>query len=260
MNIAMNSLSCFQDAFAATLRPDAAAPPPAIAALVRQPGFQVYRNTVTRSCIDALQANYPTINRLVGDEWMRAAAAVYAGSTLPDRPMLLAYGSDFADFLRHFEPAADLPYLPDVARLDRCWTEAHIAATEASLNHGELEILCTSRFDRLRLVPHASARWHWSGEQPAYTIWSRNRAAETVTGDIDWHGEGALLTRPQDHVTWRALDLADCVFLDCCKNNGSVADAAEAALDADVNADLGRMITTLLEAGAFSRIEQYQES
>ena len=260
MNIVAGSLANFQDAFAAALRLDAGSPPPAIAALARQPGFQVYRNTVARSCIDALQANYPTINRLVGDEWMRAAAAVYAGSTLPDRPMLLAYGADFADFLRHFEPAASLPYLPDVARLDRCWTEAHIAATEAGLNHGELGMLSGSRLDRLRLVPHASARWHWSGEQPAYTIWSRNRAAGTETGDIDWHGEGALLTRPQDHVTWRALDFAGCVFLDCCKNSGSVADAGQAALDADVNADLGGMITTLLEAGAFSRIEHYRQS
>jgi hypothetical protein len=33
----------------------------------RQPGFAVYRNTVLKGCIDALQANYPTVHALVGD-------------------------------------------------------------------------------------------------------------------------------------------------------------------------------------------------
>ena len=41
---------------------------------------------------------------------------------------MLLYGQGFADFLRDFAPAADLPYLCGVARLDRFWTEAHCAA------------------------------------------------------------------------------------------------------------------------------------
>jgi fatty-acyl-CoA synthase len=40
-------------------------------------------NTVMKGCVDALQANYPTIERLVGEEWFRAAAACHARKISP---------------------------------------------------------------------------------------------------------------------------------------------------------------------------------
>lgn len=254
MMITPGALGGFQDDFAHALLAVGEAAPPAVAALARQPAFAVYRNTVMKGCIDALQANYPAVNRLVGDEWMRAAAAVYARKALPGLPMLLDYGKDFADFLARFEPAAELPYLPGVARLDRCWTEAHAAATEDPLDHAAIAQLAEGNFYRLRLQPHAAARWAWCADVPAYTIWSRNRSAAQDDNEIDWRAEGALLTRPRDAVTWCALDRAGCAFIDSCAAGSTVAGAAQAALDADDAADLSQLITTLLGAGAFSRI------
>ena len=252
--IAPGALGRFQDDFAHALLAIDEAAPPTVAALVGQPAFAVYRNTVVKACIDSLQANYPAVNRLVGDEWMRAAAAVYARNTLPGRPMLLDYGADFADFLAHFEPAAELPYLPAVAQLDRCWTEAHVAATEDPLDAQSIAQFAAGNFYRMRLQPHAAARWVWSTEVPAYTIWSRNRSDVHDDREIEWCAEGALLTRPRDAVTWRALDQAGCVFLDACAAGNTVAEATQAALGADHKADLSRLITALLDAGAFSRI------
>ena len=52
------ALARFQDGFAqALLAPEPATAPgltPEIAALARQPGFAVYRNTLMKGCIDAL--------------------------------------------------------------------------------------------------------------------------------------------------------------------------------------------------------------
>ncbi len=248
-------LARFQDDFALALLATDDAAPSALAALTAQPAFAVYRNTVMKGCIDALQANYPAVNRLVGDEWLRAAAAVYAHDALPGKPMLLDYGADFADFLARFEPAAELPYLTGVARLDRFWSEAHAAASEDALLAAAVTQLASSNFFHARLQPHAATRWAWFAETPIYTIWSRNRSDAVVDGDIEWLSEGALLTRPQDNVQWRALDHAGCAFLDTCAAGGTVADAAQAALEAQAGADLGRLMTTLLEAGAFSRLD-----
>jgi hypothetical protein len=248
-------LARFQDDFAQALLATDAAVSPALAALTAQPAFAIYRNTVMKGCIDALQANYPAINRLVGEEWLRAAAAVYARETLPGQPMLLEYGADFADFLARFEPAAELPYLPGVARLDRFWTEAHAATSEDTLIPAALTQLATQNFFRARLQPHAATRWAWFDSAPIYTIWSRNRSDGLVDGDIDWQAEGALLTRPQDSVQWRALNRAGCAFLDTCAARGTVADAAQAALAAQADADLGQLITSLLEAGTFSQLD-----
>lgn len=248
------ALARFQDDFARALLATDAAAPPAMAALTAQPAFAVYRNTVIKGCIDALQANYPAVTRLVGEEWLRAAAAIHVRDALPAVPMLLQYGADFAAFLAHFEPAADLPYLPGVARLDRCWTEAHGAATEDELDPAAIAALASGNFFRTRLQPHAAARWAWFDDAPVYTIWSRNRSDDAVDGDIDWQPEGALLTRPQDAVRWCALDRAGCAFLDACAAGASLAAATQAALEADAGADLGRLMTELLTAGAFSRL------
>jgi hypothetical protein len=254
MMIATGALGRFQDDFAHALLAVDESAPSAVAALVGQPAFAVYRNTVVKACIDALQANYPAINRLVGDEWMRAAAAVYAGKALPGLPMLLEYGADFAEFLARFEPAAELPYLPGVARLDRCWTEAHIAATEDPLDAAAIAQFAEGNFYRLCLQPHAAARWAWCVEAPAYTIWSRNRSDEHNDTEIEWRAEGALLTRPRDVVTWRPLDQAGCAFMETCAAGATVAEAIQAALDINRKADLSQLVATLLDAGAFSRI------
>lgn len=248
-------LARFQDDFANVLLATDDTASPALATLLAQPAFAVYRNTVMKGCIDALQANYPTINRLVGEEWLRAAATVYARDALPGKPMLLHYGADFADFLTRFEPAAELPYLPGVARLDRFWTEAHVATTEDTLIPAALTQLATQNFFRARLRPHAATRWSWFADAPIYTIWSHNRSDDVIDGEIEWRAEGALLTRPQDSVRWRALDRAGCAFLDTCAARGTVADAAQAALEAQADADLGQLMAKLLEAGAFSKLD-----
>ena len=77
------SLGAFQDAFVAALTgaPDSAAGE--VAALVGQPGFAVYRNTLAKGCVDALRANFPTVERLVGEEWFAAAATLYARQMPP---------------------------------------------------------------------------------------------------------------------------------------------------------------------------------
>jgi hypothetical protein len=199
----------FQDEFAAALMAEDPAH-----ALARQPGFSVYRNTVMKGCIDALQANYPAVARLVGEEWFRAAAALYVRAHLPSSPSLLLYGEHFGAFLAGFEPAADLPYLPGVARLDRFWTEAHVASDAPARG----------------LRPHASARWAWFEAQPVFTIWQRNRAPGPVDESaIDWRGEGALVFRTRDAVEWLPLDERGCALLDARAAGARIADEAALA-------------------------------
>jgi hypothetical protein len=229
---------------------------PDVARLVAQPGFAVYRNTVHKGCIDALQANYPAVTRLVGEEWMRAAASEFVRAQLPQSPLLLDYGAEFAAFLAEFEPAAELPYLSGVARLDRFWTEAHRARDEPPIAAERIAALTHEDYLHAALRPHASARWIWFEAQPVYTIWSRNRDPGAFDdGEIDWDGEGALIVRPHDDVRFCLLSRPEVVFLDACAAGRTLAEAALAALDADGSADLARTMDRLLTAGAFARIQ-----
>jgi hypothetical protein len=250
------SLHAFQRAFAAALRArevDAAtAETPEVSSLLGQPGFAVYRNTVLKGCVDALAANYPAVARLVGDEWFRAAAAAYARDSLPDRPTLLHYGTGFAAFLETFGPAAELAYLPGVARLDRFWTEAHTASDQAALVPGALVARGPEDRGRVVLRPHASARWAWFDGEPIFTIWQRNRSAGPFDDSpIEWRGEGALIVRPRDAVRGCPLDRGGCAFLDACAAGRTLADAGLAALAAEPDADLAALGAQLFAAGAF---------
>jgi Putative DNA-binding domain len=62
------TLADFQDDFVHALLATPDNMQPNLSTLTRQPGFAVYRNTVMKGCIDALQANFPTVLRLVGEE------------------------------------------------------------------------------------------------------------------------------------------------------------------------------------------------
>jgi hypothetical protein len=250
------SLCRFQDDFARALRDpgsDAGAGS-GVAALTRQPGFAVYRNTVLKGCIDALQANYPAVTRLVGEEWLRGAASIYARANPPSRPTLLDYGEGFARFLATFPPATDLPYLPGVARLDRFWTEAHVARDEAPADPARFAGLAPAQLRSVVLRPHAAARWAWFDSAPIFTIWQRNRAAGAVdASEIAWHGEGALIVRPHGEVRWFGLDAAGCALLDACAGGGSFAAAGAAVRATDPDADLAAIGARLFAAGAFGQ-------
>jgi hypothetical protein len=251
----MSDLAAFQDRFAGALTNEARGLDARIAWLAAQPGFAVYRNTVRKACIDALEANFPAVARLVGDEWFRAAAAVYVQRELPAHPTLLDYGAGFPAFIAGFAPARELPYLAEVAQLDRWWSESHVAADDQRLKPAALAALDPEALATVSLRPHAAARWGWFPSQPIATIWWRNRfALNEIESDLDWRGEGAILTRPGEDVRFTPGQRADIVFLDACARGGSMALAAEATLAIDSRFDFARATEIWLAAGVFAEV------
>ena len=252
-------LAEFQDVFAAAvLQNDPAVPAdPRLGDLARQPGFAVYRNTVMKGCIDALQANYPAVTRLVGEEWLRAAAALFVRSHLPRRPSLIEYGAEFPGFLQRFEPATDLPYLAGVAQLDRFWTEAHVAPDDGRLSAAEVAALPNELLERAVLRPHAAARWRWFDAAPIFSIWRPNHDDDSapLPVDLTWQGEGALLARPGGRVQAIELGRGDCAFLDACSAGRALVQAGLEALAVAPSCELPQMLQRLLLAGAFTRID-----
>ncbi len=244
----------FHDDFIRALYDPGAAVSPAVAALARQPGFAVYRNTVIKGCVDALRANYPSVTQLVGEEWFAAAADVYLRRSPPAQASLLDYGAAFAGFLTGFAPAAELPWLAGVAALDRMWTEVHVAADEVALDAAALTALAPEALGDVRVRPHAAARWAWFDAQPAGAIWRRTREARAL-GDLPWQGDGCLISRPYDAVRWTAIDEAGCVFLQACAPGSTLAAAAAQVLARWPQADLAAILADLLGAGALFNLE-----
>src|SRR5438552_3764978 len=78
--------------------------------------YNVYRNNVTVSLIDALAAIFPATQRITGVEFFRAMARCHVRATPPASPLLFEYGRDFPAFIERYDYARSMPWLADPAR------------------------------------------------------------------------------------------------------------------------------------------------
>ena len=107
--------------------------------------------------VDALGAAYPAVLGLVGSEFFERMALVYASDRPATERTLNLYGGEFADFIVGFAPARELPYLADVARLERAVLEARHAADASALDPTALTALGAG-LSAARLKPHPATR------------------------------------------------------------------------------------------------------
>ena len=115
----MPSLSDLQRRFAGTLLAKASDADERVA---------IYRNTVFANYRNALGATYPVVRLLTGAPFFNAAVDAFALAHPSTGGDLNVYGSAFGQFLAAYPHAGELPYLPDVARLEWVIDEAHRAA------------------------------------------------------------------------------------------------------------------------------------
>ena len=135
--------------------------------------FSVYRNNVVVGLIETLKEAFPTVHRIVGVDFFRVMAGAYAVAEPPLSPILLDYGAGFPGFIDKFEPASSLPYLPDVARIERAWAESYHAREAVPLDPAELTTVEPDRFVEISFAIHPSLRIVRS-QLPALTIWRMN--------------------------------------------------------------------------------------
>lgn len=251
----MSDLAAFQDRFSAALHHDGELTRCGDAERL-QAGLSVHRNTIYKALIDALRANYPSVERLMGREWFVASAHAFLAEQRPLEPSLIAFGSAYPDFLTGIPASEELDFLPGVARLDRYWTEAHIASDAGVLSADAMaRILPEALFD-LELRPHPSARLEWFN-YPAPSLWRLNRPTipPSKRFDLDWVSEGALIARPRGEVVMLTLDAPGFAFLQKCYAGASLGKAAVAALEIDVATDMTARIAQFINSGAFLALD-----
>ena len=247
----------FLDAFAAALAGDI----DALAAWWPDPdrgeaALSVYRNTVAKGCADALVSLFPAVERVVGADWLREAAVLYAAAQPPRRPAMIEYGETFADWLASFPPAADMPYLPGLARLDRLWTEAHLAADADPLDAAAFAALTGEDFGRLGATLHPSLRLA-AFEDGLPGLWRALREPQDPPADLELTPEpqAIAILRPHGEVRSLLLGAGASAFLQGCANGQSLANAAGAALAAQPDLELAPVFAELIGAGAFTQVQ-----
>lgn len=216
--------------------------------------FAVYRNNVHVGLTRALAQRFSVTERLVGAEFFAGMARAYVGGCKPASPLLMYYGDDFPDFIAGFAPAAPLPYLADLARLEAAWTRAYHAADAPPLALQRLSRLAPEEMAGLILRPHPSATLLRSAH-PIGAIWAAHQGA-TVTPVESWDAETVLVVRPEMAVSVHVLPPSDGPFARQLFAGDTLGTAAEAALAANPVFDFGTALVGLLTLGAFTDLQQ----
>ena len=246
-------LYAFQAEFAAAMASRDAACPRTLAGAAAE-RFRIYRNNFYHGLGEQLAQAYPAVRRLVGDRFFVAMAREYVAAHPPRTRSLVLFGRSFPGFLKSFSPAASLPYLPDVAMLERAWLEALHAPDIEPLAPGPLrqlgQELVKARFDA-----HPAARIVTS-DYPIVEIWRANQGYNTsAQRGIDAVGQAALVTRPKLHVEVRTLSVAEAHFARGLFAGKDVVAAFEGTPRAGEYFDVTATFGALLTAGAFARID-----
>lgn len=177
-------------------------------------GLRIYRNTVFAKLGDALSDLYPVVKLLVGDGFFAYAAHEFVRHHPPRTPVMAEYGEAFPAFLADFPPAAELPYLADVARLELARHQALNAADRPSLRSGAFKTVPPERLADIVLSLHPSFRFVDS-PYPVDAIWEAHRDGKAPDADVVLPERPArlLIARPENAVAILAVEPAAYVFV-----------------------------------------------
>jgi hypothetical protein len=240
------------------------APDPALCSAIRaQQGVSterrlgIYKNNVYTQLIGALTDSYPAVHRLTGEDFFRFAATEYIFANPARSPTLVGYGDKFPDFLRDFEPAGPVPYLPDVARLEQLYLESYHAAEARSLARADVAKRLSARTAQSRLRLHPSARLMES-PFPVSRIWELNVQTSTIDGKrrISGGAEYLLIVRPHATVEVRRISRGAHAALTALAQGLPVPEMFAVGSEADPGVELVTHLLSLAEGETFCSHEE----
>ncbi len=214
--------------------------------------FSVYCNNVTVSLIEALEAGFPAIRKLIGEENFTNIAHEYLRREPPASAVMMLYGAGFADFLEGFEPLSKYGYLPDVARLEYLLRESYHAADAPVITPQALAEIPTQNLGQVRLVLSPSTRCLVS-QWPVFSLWAYNTQANAAKPAA--RAESVLITRPEFDPAPHLLPAGGQAFVRALQAKNTLEQSATQAAELNSEFDLSTALSTLLNAQAISRID-----
>ena len=210
--------------------------------------FNVYRNNVAYSLVEALGKNYPAVKAQCGQAKFNDAAQLYLFEHPPRSKLMFELGHNFADWLNHFEPAkAQMPWLADLAGVERCWLNAYHAADSDVLDPALLGLIAPDALGEIQFVRHPAAAIICS----AYSIFTMlDEGRNSRAAGNPHEPQCVLVTRPQFDVEVRLLPIGSAKFMLQLFKGFTLAEAVNAATESDANFDLTSALSLLLQSGA----------
>jgi hypothetical protein len=211
--------------------------------------FNVYRNNVVHGLTQAMGSVFPAVKAHCGEARFNDAARLHLAQEPPHSRLVFELGQGFAGFLDAFPPArAQMPWLADLARLERAWLDAWHAADAAPLEGASFAAVPADALHAARFVAHPAARVVAS-RFAIHALFESGRAGTAFEGDHDTP-QPCLVTRPQLSVEVRLLDGAGAAFFQAILEGQTLGGAAAEAFAIDPGFDLAAHLSALLQSGA----------
>lgn len=223
--------------------------------------FAVHRNNVRVGLVDALAGTFPVTHALVGDDFFRAMAGVYVSQHPPVSRVMALYGATLPDFIDAFAPAAVLPWLGDVARLEYARVSScHAADAEPVQAHRVSQAMALGEhIGGLRFTLQPSLRLLRSRHAVA-AIWAAHQHADGEVRPFDPDGaEDVLIVRPALDVLLLRLPPGAAAFIAAATRGAPLADCAHQALTETSEFDLAATLGLLLAQGAITHLTWHEE-
>jgi hypothetical protein len=223
--------------------------------------LQVYRNNFRTSLSEALEAVYPVMQRLVGPDFFCYLADRYLRNHPPVHGDLAQFGGRMAAFVEGFQPAASLPYLADIARLEWACHEVFHAPGNVPVDLDALSRMPADDLPGLRFRLGPACRLVAS-DFPVYHIWQSNQAEvdEPAAIDLDSGSETVLVVRPQWRVRLWALQPPAARLLTLLGQGQSLDEAVDQVLMLDRTFDLQPLLSRYLAAGVLVPLHDLTQS
>jgi hypothetical protein len=157
--------------------------------------FAVHRNNVVAGLVNTVGERFPVVRRLVGDDFFTAMARAYVTAHPPRSPIVMHYGETFPAFVDNFAPAAAVPYLGDVARIEMARGRAYHAADVEPVDTGAFAAVPPEQIADVHLEFHPSISVIAS-PHPIVSIWRVNHDPDHAVPISPWAAEAALVARP----------------------------------------------------------------
>ncbi len=222
------SLSELQRAFAASL---AGAEAPSLTPWIDARGIdpqarlRIYRHAGFAIHVDALEAVFPAVRALVGEDGFDGLATRFSARHGSHDGNLQRFGQTFAEFIQAQPETAALTWLPEVARLEWLRQETLLAAqVEAPLAADLLVALQQAGGDaiHLHLQPHVRVL---DSVVPVLDLWAWALDPGGDTPDPGGPGQSVLLWRRGTHVHMQMLDADRAAFVQALRHGHDLASA-----------------------------------
>ena len=213
--------------------------------------FNVYRNNIAASLIEALRDTFPLLVRSLGEDFFNAMAGTFLRRHPPDSPVLMFYGEHMPDFLDKFAPVQQYPYLADIARLEIAMVQSYHAADSNPVDLQALQAITPDRLMKsaLTLAPHVRLiRSPW----PIYQLWRFN--TEPDAPQPQFLAEDIVVVRPEFDPVPRCLPAGGGAFVEAVLRGESIDEASSHTSNEEVAPLLASLFSILLESNAIIAI------